>query len=279
MPRFIELFEPLGKFFPNISPPERKVSFNEKLFWTAMVLIIYLIMSEIPLFGVGKGAQDPFGALRVIFASNRGTLMELGIGPIVTGGLILQILAGSKMINVDMSNPEDRVLFTTASKVLAVIMTIFEASAFIIGGAYGEISLQNQLIVLLQLLAAGIILMLMDELLQKGWGVGSGISLFIAAGVAQRIWWDSFAPMGPMADGKYLGAVIALFQSILGGEGLIKAFYRQEGLPDIIALSTTVAVFLIVIYVDGLRVEVPVSYAKYRGFRGKFPSKLLYTSN
>ncbi|MBS7648043.1 MAG: preprotein translocase subunit SecY [Candidatus Bathyarchaeia archaeon] len=279
MPRFIELFKPLGKFFPNISPPERKVSFNEKLFWTAMVLIIYLIMSEIPLFGVGKGAQDPFGALRVIFASNRGTLMELGIGPIVTGGLILQILAGSKMINVDMSNPEDRVLFTTASKVLAVIMTIFEASAFIIGGAYGEISLQNQLIVLLQLLAAGIILMLMDELLQKGWGVGSGISLFIAAGVAQRIWWDSFAPMGPMADGKYLGAVIALFQSILGGEGLIKAFYRQEGLPDIIALSTTVAVFLIVIYVDGLRVEVPVSYAKYRGFRGKFPIKLLYTSN
>ncbi|MEM3654015.1 MAG: preprotein translocase subunit SecY, partial [Candidatus Bathyarchaeia archaeon] len=199
MPRFIELFKPFGKFFPSISPPEKQVSFNEKLFWTAMVLIVYLIMSEIPLFGVGKGAQDPFGALRVIFASNRGTLMELGIGPIVTGGLILQILAGSKMIDVDMSNPEDRILFTTASKVLAVIMTIFEASAFIISGAYGALSFQAQFIVLLQLLASGIIIILMDELLQKGWGIGSGISLFIAAGVAQRIFWDSFAPMGPMA--------------------------------------------------------------------------------
>jgi preprotein translocase SecY subunit len=279
LPRFIEIFEPFGKFFPNISPPEKEVSFSEKLFWTAIVLIIYLIMSEVPLFGVGKGAQDPFGALRVIFASNRGTLMELGIGPIVTGGLILQILAGSKMIDVDMSNPEDRRLFTTASKVLAVIMTIFEASAFIISGAYGEISFQAQFIILLQLLAAGIIIMLMDELLQKGWGIGSGISLFIAAGVAQRIFWDSFAPMGPMADGKYLGALIAFFQSIIRGENLTKAIYRQEGLPDMVAFITTVAVFLIVIYINGLRVEIPISYAKYRGFRGKFPIKLLYVSN
>ncbi|MEM3654145.1 MAG: preprotein translocase subunit SecY, partial [Candidatus Bathyarchaeia archaeon] len=78
---------------------------------------------------------------------------------------------------------------------------------------------------------------------------------------------------------KYLGAVIAFFQSILNGENLIKAFYRQEGLPDMVAFITTVAVFLIIIYINGLRVEVPVSYAKYRGFRGKFPIKLLYVSN
>ncbi len=280
MVRFIELFKPLARFFPDISPPKKKISFNERLLWTGLVLIIYFVMSEIPLYGIGKGgAQDPFGALRVIFASHRGTLMELGIGPIVTAGLILQILAGSKMIDVDLTNPSDRALFTSASKVLAVIMTIFEALAYIIGGAYGTLTLQAQAIILLQLLAAGIVVMLMDELLQKGWGFGSGISLFIAAGVAQTIWWDSVAPLGPMSDGKYLGALVALAQSLKNLSEASKAFYRAGGLPDMVGFITTITIFIIVIYLDGLRVEIPVSYAKYRGFRGKYPIKLLYVSN
>ncbi|MEM2941953.1 MAG: preprotein translocase subunit SecY [Candidatus Bathyarchaeia archaeon] len=278
MPRFIELFKPFVRFFPDVRKPDRRVAFNEKLFWTAVVLVAYLVMSEVPLIGVGKGgAQDPLGALRVIFASNRGTLMELGIGPIVTAGLILQILSGSKMINVDMSNPDDRSLFTGASKVLAVVMTVFEALAFILGGAYGRLTVQNQLGILIQLLAAGVILMLMDELLQKGWGIGSGISLFIAAGVAQRIWWDMVAPVGPMEDKKFLGAVIAFVQSLQMGEGVQGLF--RAGLPDMVGLISTVVVIVVVIYVSGLKVSIPVSYAKYRGFRGTFPIKFLYVSN
>lgn len=278
MPRFIELFKPFVRFFPDVKKPDRRVAFNEKLFWTAIVLVAYLVMSEVPLMGVGKGgAQDPLGALRVIFASNRGTLMELGIGPIVTAGLILQILSGSKMINVDMSSPEDRSLFTGASKVLAVLMTLFEALAFIMGGAYGSLTVQNQLGILAQLLAAGIILMLMDELLQKGWGIGSGISLFIAAGVAQRIWWDVVAPVGPMEDQKFLGAIIAFGQSLQMGEGI--QGLSRVGLPDMVGLITTLIVIVVVIYVSGLKVSIPVSYAKYRGFRGTFPIKFLYVSN
>jgi len=42
---------------------------------------------------------------------------------------------------------------------------------------------------------------------------------------------------------------------------------------------TTIAVFLIVIYFEGVRVELPISYAGYRGFRGRYPIKLLYVSN
>jgi len=280
MVRFIELFKPLARFFPDIKAPDRKVAFNEKIFWTAMALIIYFIMSQVPLYGVGAaGVSDPLGSLRVIFASNRGTLMELGIGPIVTAGLILQVLAGSKMINLDMTNPEDRSMFTSASKVLAVVMTIFEASAYIIGGSYGTLTVQTQIVILLQLVGAGLIVLLLDELLQKGWGLGSGISLFIAAGVAASIWWDSVAPMGPMSDQKFLGAVIAFGQGIMQGQDLRNIFTRQQGLPDMVAFLTTLGVFALIIYLNGMRVEIPVSYARYRGFRGKFPLKLFYVSN
>ena len=280
MVRFIELFKPIARFFPDIKPPDRKVAFNEKIFWTVIALIVYFVMSQVPLYGVTQtGANDRLGALRVIFASNRGTLMELGIGPIVTAGLILQVLAGSKMINLDMSNSEDRSLFTSASKILSVVMTIFEASAYILGGTYGTLKVTSEIVILLQLVAAGLIVLLLDELLQKGWGLGSGISLFIAAGVASSIWWDSIAPMGPMGDGHYLGAVVAFGQSLLGRQDLRAIFTRQQGLPDMVAFLTTVGVFIIIIYFNGMRVEIPVSYARYRGFRGKFPIKLFYVSN
>src|SRR5665648_376024 len=86
--RFLSLFKSIGRVLPEIKKPERKVSFNEKIFWTALVLVVFLVMTEIPLYGVSTTAADRFGSLRVIFASNQGTLMELGIGPIVTAGLV-----------------------------------------------------------------------------------------------------------------------------------------------------------------------------------------------
>ncbi len=204
--RFLSLFKPIGRVLPEIKKPERKVSFNEKIFWTALVLIIFLVMTEIPLFGIEKAASDSFGQLRVIFASNRGTLMELGIGPIVTAGLILQLLAGSSIIKCDMSNSEDRGLFTSASKVFSIVLTGIQAGAYILSGMYGtNLAGPTIIVIFIQLLIAGIIVMLMDELVQKGWGLGSGISLFIMAGVAQNILWSTFSP----PTGLFVGSLSA----------------------------------------------------------------------
>ncbi|TEU06706.1 preprotein translocase subunit SecY [Candidatus Bathyarchaeota archaeon] len=275
--RFLRMFQPLSRFVPEISPPQRKVGFNEKLFWTAMALALYLVMSEVPLYlPPGAGGGDPLLYLRVIFASNRGTLMELGIGPIVTAGIILQLLAGSNMIQCDMSNPDDRALFTTATKVFSIIMTGVQASAYLIGGMYGSLLPARSMVVFIQLMFAGILLMLLDELLQKGWGIGSGISLFIMAGVAQTIAWSCLSPI-PVEDGKLSGALIAFFQTILSGQSLSSVFFRPGN--NMLGFITTIVVFLIVIYAEGVRIELPISYARYRGFRGRYPIKLLYVSN
>jgi len=284
--RFLSLFKPLSRFMPEVSPPKRKVSFNEKIFWTLMALILYLVMSQVPLYGVGLGGGMELTALRVIFASNRGSLMELGIGPIVTAGLILQLLVGSGMIECDMSNPEDRALFTSASKVFSFIFVGFQASAYIIGGVYGALTFNTALIVFLQLLAAGLIVMMLDEMIQKGWGIGSGISLFIMAGVAQNILWDAFGLTPPVGDLKSYGFFIALAQTLGRGESLMSMVVRMnpetgEALPypTIPGFIATIAIFLIVIYMEGVRVELPLAYAGHRGFRSKYPIKLLYVSN
>jgi preprotein translocase SecY subunit len=273
--RFLSLFKPIGRVLPEIKKPERKVSFNEKIFWTALVLVVFLIMTEIPLYGVATSSADQFGSLRVIFASNRGTLMELGIGPIVTAGLILQLLAGSSIIKCDMSNSEDRGLFTSASKVFSIVLTGIQAGAYILSGMYGTaLAGPTILVIFIQLLAAGIIVMLMDELVQKGWGLGSGISLFIMAGVAQNILWSTFSP----PNGLFVGSLSAL----LGGQQTLGqwAFGSSSGIyPSLLGFIATIAVFLIVIYLQGIRIELPMSYAGYKGFRSRYPIKLLYVSN
>jgi preprotein translocase SecY subunit len=272
--RFLGLFKPLGRVLPEIKKPERKVSFNEKIFWTGLVLIIYLVMAQIPLYGVSASVQSSFSSLRVIFASNNGTLMQLGIGPIVTAGLILQLLAGSSIIECDMSNAEDRGLFTSASKVFTIVLTGIQAAAYIISGMFGSITGSATLVIFLELIFAGIIVMLMDELVQKGWGLGSGISLFIMAGVAQSVLWDTFSPTTGLFVGS-LSAWLSHAQTFFHW-----AFGSASGVyPSLLGFFATIGVFLVVIYLQGIRIELPMSYAGYKGFRSKYPIKLLYVSN
>jgi preprotein translocase SecY subunit len=270
--RFLSLFKPIARVLPEIKVPERKVGFNEKIFWTALVLIVYLVMAEIALYGITGTVQEQFGALRVIFASHRGTLMELGIGPIVTAGLILQLLAGSAIIQCDMSNPDDRGLFTVASKFFSILLTGIQASAYIISGMYGALAGPTTIVIFLQLLGAGIIVILMDELVQKGWGLGSGISLFIMAGVAQNIVWQAFNP----GTGLFVGSLDTLFR---GGATLSEWIIGVGSYPSLIGFFATIGTFLVIIYLEGIRVELPMTYAGYKGFRSRYPIKLLYVSN
>lgn len=286
MSRFLNFFAPFIRFTPEVKTPDRDVTFREKLLWTGLVLIIYLIMSNIPLYGIERGAgYDYLFWMRVILASKRGTLTELGIGPIVTAGLIMQLLAGSRIIDVDFSNPEDRAIFTGAQKVLALMITVFQAFAYLFAQAFGHLEFEQSVAVFLQLMAAGVLIILLDETLQKGWGLGSGVSLFIATNTAELILWGAFSPFSAK-DGFYWGAVLAFFQLMMEAAGtgewrekLIYAFNRSSNLPDMSGVLATVAVFLIVIYLEACRVEIPVSYARFRGYKGKYPIKLLYVSN
>jgi preprotein translocase SecY subunit len=270
--RFLSLFKPLARVLPEIKVPERKVGFNEKIFWTALVLIVYLVMTEIPLYGITSDVQEQFGALRVIFASNRGTLMELGIGPIVTAGLILQLLVGSAIIKADMSDPQDRGLFTIASKFFSILLTGIQASAYIISGMYGSLPGPITLIIFMQLLGAGVIVMLMDELIQKGWGIGSGISLFIMAGVAQNILWQTFNP----GTGLFVGSLDLLLR---GTQTAADWVLGVGAYPSLIGFIATIVTFFVIIYLEGVRVELPMTYAGYKGFRSRYPIKLFYVSN
>lgn len=105
----------------------------------------------------------------------------------------------------------------------------------------------------LQLVFAGLVLLLLDELLQKGYGLGSGISLFIATNICETIVWKAFSPatINTGRGTEFEGAVVALFHLLATRtdkiRGLREAFYRQN-LPNLMNMMATVFVFAIVIY-------------------------------
>eukprot|EP01090_Pellita_catalonica_P012294 TRINITY_DN262_c0_g1_i1.p1 TRINITY_DN262_c0_g1~~TRINITY_DN262_c0_g1_i1.p1 ORF type:complete len:479 (+),score=67.13 TRINITY_DN262_c0_g1_i1:125-1561(+) len=286
--RFLYLVKPFMSVLPEVAQPEKKVPFREKVLWTAITLLIFLVCCQIPLYGiVSSSSSDPFYWMRVILASNRGTLMELGISPIVTSGLVMQLLAGAKLIQVDQSVKEERALFGGAQKLFGMVITVVQSFAYVWSGMYGDLASlgpTNAFLIVLQLFIAGVIVIILDELLQKGYGLGSGISLFIATNICENIVWKSFSPttINTGRGTEFEGAIIALFHLLITRadkvRALKEAFYRQN-LPNVTNLLATVLVFGIVIYLQGFRVDLPVKYQRQRSGPGTYPIKLFYTSN
>ncbi|KAL3697659.1 hypothetical protein R1sor_011735 [Riccia sorocarpa] len=286
--RVLHLVRPFLSVLPEVQTADRKVPFREKVLYTVVSLFIFLVCSQLPLYGIhSSSGSDPFYWMRVILASNRGTVMELGITPIVTSGLVMQLLAGSKIIEVDNSVKEDRALLNGAQKLLGVMITIGEAVAYVLSGMYGDVrnlGAGNAILIIVQLFFAGIIVICLDELLQKGYGLGSGISLFIATNICENIIWKAFSPttINSGRGAEFEGAVIALFHLLITRtdkvRALREAFYRTN-LPNVTNLLATVLVFLIVIYFQGFRVVLPVRSRSARGQQGSYPIKLFYTSN
>src|SRR5438445_9748124 len=117
-------------YIPQVPKPKKKIPLQVRLMWCGLALFIYMIMGQTPLYGATVPAFDFLAFARVIFASQQGTLIELGIGPIVTAGLLMQLLKGSEIFHLDFKKPEDRELYQTATKIVTYIVIIAESSLY-----------------------------------------------------------------------------------------------------------------------------------------------------
>jgi len=271
-------------YLPQVPKPKRKISLQTKLLWCGACVTIYMVMGQTPLFGATTPEFDFLAFARVIFASQQGSLVELGIGPIVTAGLLMQLLRGSDILKFDFKKPEERGIFQTATKMLTYFVIILEGAVYawaVYGPNINDPTILG--VIIGQLIGASIIVMFMDELIQKGWGLGSGISLFIACGVAQQILWSLFSPLAA-GDGGMIGIFPFIVQQAQLGmlfewTGFMDVFFRSNQLPSIFVLLLTIAILLILVYTQGMKVEIPIVSTKYRGFAATYPIKLMYVSN
>jgi len=282
--------EPLLTRMPSVARPERHVPFKRKLGWTAGVLVLYFFLTNVYLFGLGTGGSDAFGQFRSILAGGQGTIMQLGIGPIVTASIVLQLLGGADLLGLDtQNNPRDQVLYQGLQKVLVIVMIVLTGLPMVFAANFlpaepvlGLGTTGTKWLMFAQIAVGGVLILYMDEVISK-WGVGSGIGLFIIAGVSQSLMGGLIAipQLSPTNDWGFIPSWIAMalgyrdIPSVLTTEGLLGLLFGQG---QIIALLTTLSIFVIVVYAESVRVEIPLSHARVKGARGRFPVKLIYAS-
>jgi preprotein translocase subunit SecY len=284
--------EPILTRMPSVRRPEGHVPFKRKLGWTAGVLVLYFFLTNVFLYGLQGQGSEVFGQFRSILAGGQGTILQLGIGPIVTASIVLQLLGGADLLGLDtQNNPRDQVLYQGLQKLLVIVMIVLTGLPMVFAGEFLPPSQQIasslgiglagvQWLMFAQVFVGGILILFMDEVISK-WGVGSGIGLFIIAGVSQRLIGGLVAIPGLGVDqgivptwiGIVLGSVE--FPSLLTPSG-IEALLVGSG--QIVPILTTVAIFVVVVYAESVRVEIPLSNARVKGARGRYPVKLIYAS-
>ena len=259
------------------APLQKKLSFKEKLKWTLLMLFAFFILSSIPLYGLGENALAQFQFLSVILGASFGSVMSLGIGPIVTASIVLQLLTGSGILKLDMTSHEGRRTFQGLQKVLAIFFILFEAMIYVFMGGLTPSAGMSPFVIIFQLFLGGLMVLYMDEVVSK-WGFGSGISLFIAANVSAQIFIRAFSPLtqaGTWAFGSGqppVGKVLTFFLSI-AAQDLVGAGRA------IAAILATILVFVASVYVQAMKVEIPLSFGRIRGHGIRWPLRFIYTSN
>ena len=252
-------------------PKEKKLSFKHKLKWTLIILVLFFILGLVPLFGADASVMQQFEYLSVILGAQFGSIISLGIGPIVTASIVLQLLNGAGIVKFDLTTETGKKRFQGVQKLLSIFFIILEAWIYVAVGGLRATNGVSPILIIFQLILGGFLIMMMDEVISK-WGFGSGISLFIAANVSQSIFIRALSFIKPAGSTFAVGAIPALFQALASNAP------TEAGLR-FASLIATVTVFLVVVFVQAMKVEIPLSYGRVRGYGIRWPLKFLYTSN
>jgi preprotein translocase subunit SecY len=296
--------EPFLTKLPAVKRPEKHVHFRKKLIWTAGILVLYFILSNVAVFGLSQDSQDVLQAYRAIFAGATGSIILLGIGPIVTASIVLQLLVGAEILKLDVTETQDQAIFQGLQKLLVFVMIVVETLPQIFGGYLvpdsgiaAQLGISTGLlafIIFLEVCAGGVLILYMDEIVSK-WGIGSGVSLFIVAGIAQAlvagvISWLPANIKQPVGLGNATAAanlpvgIIFKWEYMITNPPGLSGWLQPDTIfnflytSEILALLSTIAIFLMVVYVESTRIEIPLAHSSVRGARGKFPVKLIYAS-
>lgn len=272
-------FKSIFGLIPEVKKPdEKKLSFNVKLKWTLIVLGAFFILANIPLYGLSENALSRFEYLAIILGTDFGSIISLGIGPIVMASIILQLLIGSGILSIDITTEEGKKFYQGLQKILVFFFILFEALIYVLmQGLQAAPGFAPLLI--FQLILGGLAIFYMNELCEK-WGFGSGVSLFIAAGVSWRLMTSAFQFINQQGRNCLLdfketacsGKVLVIIQSLINK-------YPVEFISALAAIIATIVIFLIVIWAQSLKVEIPLSSGKIRGYAMKWPLAFFYTSN
>jgi preprotein translocase subunit SecY len=254
-----KILDSLISLIPQVKPPEKPLNIKQRLLFTGIIVLLYFFLYNVYAIGVVKVTTEQNELLSILFASKAGSIITVGIAPVILASIFFQLLAGSGIIEIDINDPYQRARYQGAQKFLAFGIALLQSFLYATSG-YVTVIRGFEIFVAFQFFVGAIILMLLDEAVAKH-GIGSGISLFIACGVA-------FSLVGGFFRYVLPSTINYLLQS-----NFTQATYT------LLPLFFSILVIVISVYAYKIKVEVPISFQLARGYGGRFPIPLLYVSN
>jgi preprotein translocase subunit SecY len=260
----LEKLDSILRLIPSIRKPSNPLTFKEKLKWTGLIMLVYFLMFSIPAVGVNLLTikSGLYQLISIVFAARIGSLITVGIGPIVLASILLQLLMGSGIIKLDTNDLEQKGRFQGIQKMTAIIIAVVEAYVFSATGFVPITNMSFFWLVVVQLAIGAITVVFLDEMMTK-YGLTSGINLFIAGGVAYSIIAGTISILFPEA----MSAIVS------GGAAAIPNAIMAFG-----PLLFAAIIFIISIYIYDMKVELPLVFSQFRGVGGRLPLPFLYVS-
>lgn len=298
--RLIDLVRFFLPILPEIETPDERISLDEKIIFTIGSAIIFLV-SQLPLYGLVANSylkiNDPFSQYRSIFALEKGTLLELGLLPIVTSAFLWQVAVGLRLVKVNLKYRVDRELYQTGQKLTSLILAALFGVGLILSGYYDNVihgfNPEDQAaskpygtyaLLLVQIVGWNFLVGLLIEIFDKGYGFGSGILSFTTLQVGVNFVRDIVGlEVVPLANDKYEshGAIINFVKNVSFDvsalwQNVVNTFTREQ-LPNLAQVLISLATILVTIGLQNFRIELPIRSTKVRGMANVFPIRLLYT--
>ena len=192
----------MGTFFHKIGMIAKDKNLRSKVLFAAFALIVFRAFAAIPIPGVDilkleqfLSGNQFFSLLDVFSGGGLSSLsiMMLGVGPYITGSIIMQVLTmmSPKLKAMYHEDGEaGRRKFTQYSRLLTVPLAIIQAFGFILllknKGVLDAMTGFGMLTNVIIVTSGSVLLMWIGELITE-FGIGNGVSLIIFSGIVARI--------------------------------------------------------------------------------------------
>lgn len=192
----------MNNFFYKLRLMISDPSLRGRLLFVVGALAVFRIAASIPIPGVDHAALLQFfqnnqflGLLNVFSGSGLSTLsiVMLGVGPYITGSIIMQLLTMMSPKLKAMYHEEGEIgrkKFTQYSRLLTVPLAMLQGYGLLVllarQGVLGSLNPFQLFVNVLIVTAGSLFLMWIGELITE-FGIGNGVSILIFAGIVSRI--------------------------------------------------------------------------------------------
>jgi preprotein translocase subunit SecY len=224
----------MNNFFHKIQLMISDPMLRRRILFVLCALVVFRIAASIPIPGVDHAALKQFfennqflGLLNVFSGSGLSNLsiVMLGVGPYITGSIIMQLLTMMSPKLKAMYHEEGEIgrkKFTQYSRLLTVPLAILQGYGLLVllarQGVLGHLDPFHLFINVMIITAGSLFLMWIGELISE-FGVGNGMSIIIFSGIVARIPTvasQTFVSYDPRDLPLYLAFAVAAFIVIAG---------------------------------------------------------------